>query len=181
MALLTIDPVLHVFNRNVKYEKSDFFYFSNISIFLISIIRFIGLFGKNSTIFNIKNYLIPISITLERTVSIIFWPLFIFKRESVTRENLEPGIRSYFNEMPKHLFPLLSLMLESENIKIGKYTTQKYFLLAFAIIYHLIIEYFIKFENFYIYPMFSNMRYSSRLMTIGMVLLVAVLIHEYTV
>lgn len=186
-ALNTVEPVANLFKLK-KYRrdhsKYEFLFFSNISAVYAGFVVLLGLAKSwipqlNSVLTPVYEFGIPTSISLEMVVVLIFWSLFIFKREWIIRTNLEPGIMPYLREAPKHLFPLIFLLLEKGGQTFEKSNYQRIFFLVFFISYFLIVQALVLFDNgYYIYPFLEHFNMPSMVLLFAVIYAVASVFYE---
>lgn len=183
ISLNTFEPISNLFKPGKfrkKYSTHEFLFFSNIGTIYSAFAVFLGFLKQiYPQITPIYQFVLPTALTLEMVVFLIFWTLFILKRDLVIRTNLNSGIWPYIYESQKHLCPLIMLFIEKGSQVLAKSNYQRIFLLLFAIAYFLILEWLIIYERSYVYPFLENMNLKFRALLFSGIFIASFFIYEF--
>lgn len=183
ISLNTFEPISNLFKPEKfrkKYSTHEFLFFSNIGTIYSAFAVFLGFLKQiYPQITPIYQFVLPTALTLEMVVFLIFWTLFILKRDLVIRTNLNSGIWPYIYESQKHLCPLIMLFIEKGSQVLAKSNYQRIFLLLFAIAYFLIVEWLIIYDRSYIYPFLENMNLKFRALLFSGIFIASFFIYEF--
>lgn len=168
----------------LEFRKNEFFFFTNISLFYTVFCIFTGYLKTKISLFN-EIYLFSLitAFILELLVVFMFWPLF-FIDPSLVKARIPKNknkLKMCFDEFPKHLFPLLVLLIEIQGINIEKRSSHKLFFIVFSTIYFLISEALIVYDDIYLYPLFRKLNTVGRGILFFLVLVISILVYEISI
>lgn len=187
ISISSFKPLTKVIRGNQEIlSKNEYFYFTNLGLFLTITCVVIGLiksfFAQNNILKKFYSFLIPISIVLEICVTIVFWLIFFIDPKLVKEDycNLDGKIDlySYFSEFPKHLFPLIILILEQSGIVFKRDLNHRIFFIVFSICYCSFSEFLIRKHKNYLYPFFKKMNFLGRLTIFSIISICCILFYE---
>lgn len=186
-AILDIEFVSNTYKTKrdkLTFGKHEFFFFTNISLFYTIFCVISGILKHQIGFFKeIYIFSLATAFILEILVVVMFWPLFIAS-PSLVKAYIPSGIpktKLYIKEFPKHLFPLLILLIELQGITIEKRWSHRIFFIIFSIAYFFINEILIAYENLYLYPFFRKLGIYGRGILFLTVLIGCISLYEVSI
>jgi len=170
VSVYSFEPLSNNFKpqiSRIQYTKDDFLFFTNISLFYTTFCVIVGFLKQLAPTLNkLHRFLLPTSIVLEMMVTTFFWILFLINPSLVKKDFNKSGfsLLSLYTEFPKHLFPLLILMIEQAGMKLERMWTHKLFFIGFGIFYGSLSEILIISESNYLYPFFKKFSFKGRIL-----------------
>lgn len=127
--------------------------------------HFLGIFKDiDHKIKRLYDFILPTCITLEIMVTVSFWILFLINPYLVKSDYIpNTTIFGYSYEFPKHLFPLLILLIEQTGLSIERSWSHHLFLICFGFVYGALNESLIIYDQTYLYPFFKKIAFCYRL------------------
>lgn len=162
-------------------EIREFLYFTNIGLLFTVFTVVAGLLPrKNKLIVSIYKFSVPVCFILEILITLIFWPLFLKDPFLVKhRSDFAPGARPrILDELPKHGFPALILLIEQLSINIEKCWRDRAFLFLFGMCYFMMSEVFTQIQRIYLYPFLGTISRFQRFMLFAFISAIGILLYE---
>jgi FAR-17a/AIG1-like protein len=169
-AIFKIELISNVFASESKKEQfgiRESLYLTNLSLFYMIFTVVAGAVHRMSK--RMKSYYLfalSTAVVLEAIVVVQFWGLYLKDPRLVKPKScFENGQRlSAIDELPKHLFPLLILILEKRAIRIKKSMSHRLFLLTVTIVYFSILKIYNIVTDDYLYPFLELLSYPKTFM-----------------
>lgn len=184
ISISSFEPLSNNFRSEidkVPYTKNEFLHFTNISLIYTIFCVFIGLIKDWSPAFNqLYKFILPTSIVLEMMVTLLFWSLFLINPGLVkcTSFRHDGSILSYSGEFPKHLFPLVILLMEQCGMDLRKAWEHRIFLIFFSIAYFILAETLIIRESNYLYPFLRHFTLRGRTLFFTATMITSIVFYE---
>lgn len=185
VSVYSFEPLSNKFKpeiSRVQCTKNDFLYFTNISLFYTAFCVAIGFLTYYfPALESLHKFVLPTSIVLEITVTILFWGLFFINpglvKAGATANKI--SILRLYTEFPKHLFPLITLLIEQSGLKLQRSWQHRLFLILFGIFYGSLSEALIFHESNYLYPFFRVFTFKGRAAIFILSILINILFYEF--
>lgn len=159
----------------------EWLFFTNISLIYTALCVISGFLMNYYAFFNrVYLFLLPTAFILEILVVCMFWPLFTIK-PSLVKSNIAPYPNLfifYLREFPKHLFPLLILLIELQGVNIKKDWAHRHFFIIFLISYFCINELLIHYKKIYLYPFLEALNFISRIVIFFLIGIFCIALYE---
>lgn len=168
IAAYNIEYVSNLFKKKEHQTITDIrdkFFLTNLALLYTIFCVFTGIFRNHHAIFKeLHSFTLPTALVLETIVTVMFWTLFIIDKRLVLRfekyqDSMFPG---YIAECPRHLFPLVVLLLEHMVAVLKKSHFHRIFLFIFAIVYFTINELLISYRGIFLYPFLQYFTFMKR-------------------
>ena len=177
------------YSTNEKYAKIrhpysdlDFLYFTNISLYLTLLTVVIGIIYRYKKSFSsIYNVLLPMALSLEIIVTIMFWSLYMIDPALIKNKNsLLPGYETpIITELGQHLFPVILLSINQRQMKIIYHKFQTLAFITLLIIWYTVVTIIAHQRGKYIYRFMSEIKNDqTRFALFCLFIAIAYLIHR---
>ncbi|KAI4291958.1 hypothetical protein PAPHI01_1240 [Pancytospora philotis] len=183
-SVYSVDVIANPF-KSAAYARAveirEYLYFTNIGLLYTIFAVTVGWVANTSKfIKEAHSFSVATCLILEILVALIFWTLFLIDPFLVkNRSDFVGGARpSIINELPKHAFPLVILLIEKSATKISKCWKHRAFLLGFGIAYYAASEGFIAAEQMYLYPFLRKISPFQRFQLFAALSSFSVLVYE---
>lgn len=185
ISISSFEPLSNSFRSEVNripYTKNEFLHFTSISLFYTIFCVFVGLVKDwNPVLDQLHKFILPTSIVLEMMVTLLFWSLFLTNPSLVKCASFR-GARDivpyYSNEFPKHLFPLIILLMEQSGMDLRRAWKHRIFLIFFSIAYFVLAEALIICESNYLYPFLRYFTFRGRVLFFVAATIASILFYE---
>jgi len=155
-----------------------YLYFTNIALVYTLFCIFLGFMSSKIKRLNpIYEFTLVTAIVLESMVSFCFWILYSIDPGLVKEKWALPT--SFIRECPKHLFPLITLLIEQRNKQFLKSMGHRYFIMIFCVFYYFVIELYSHYSKDFIYPFLKAINIFGRSAVFSGFILIALLIYEF--
>ncbi|KAM0680259.1 hypothetical protein GINT2_001644 [Glugoides intestinalis] len=163
------------------FDISDKCFLTNLALFYTIFCVIAGIFRNYHCFFKeLHAFILPTALVLEVIVTGMFWSLFIIDKKLVMRfdKYKNSPLLSYLSECPRHLFPLLVLLLEHMTAVLRKSPFHKIFLFVFAIVYFTINELLIGYRDIFLYPFLERFTFIQRGLIFASLSGISLLLYE---
>lgn len=166
LELRTIANLSTLFGSQRIEAIKDLLFFTHIGLFYTIFCILTGLFkDSNKTIQMVYEFVLATSVVLEIIITALFWTLFYINPGFVKDEYMKNKTLKvkYLVEMPKHLFPLVILVLELSHLQLHRSPSHKIFFIFFCTSYCLLLEIYFLCTKTFLYPFLGLMNLFCRL------------------
>ncbi|KAI5147999.1 hypothetical protein ENBRE01_0059 [Enteropsectra breve] len=142
------------YSNDLGVMLKEYFFFTNIALcytILVVALGLVGMMWKQTQ--RIYRFTLSTAIVLEIMVTITFWILYLIDPKHVIEDH--DSNSRLIGEFPKHVFPLVILLIEQRGISLAKSGYHRLFIVVFVTIYYLLSELYLHISSGFLYPFFK--------------------------
>ncbi|KAF5140138.1 integral membrane [Vairimorpha ceranae] len=172
-----------------KYYKSlygsKYIFLTNICLYLTVICLLMGILVRHFSVRYIKNFYknsVCVLLPLNGLVTILFWSLYTIDPTLIRDKDFyDRNVRiNIFTDICVHLFPFISLLIETKDIIIQKQRYHLIFYVFFTFFYYMLCLYYSNLNNMWVYPLLGKLSTFNRVVLFGCSTLLAMGLYELT-
>ncbi|WUR04785.1 FAR-17a/AIG1-like protein [Vairimorpha necatrix] len=162
---------------------SKYIFLTNICLYLTVICLLTGIIVRNYKYKELTKFYkhnVSVLLPLNALVTILFWVLYLIDPTLIRDKSFfEQGIKiSLFTDICVHLFPFISLFLESKKLILKRSNIHLTFYIVFTFSYYLLCFYYKNLNQEWVYPILGKISTFYRLTLFGFSALLAMGIYE---
>lgn len=137
------------------YSDIKWLYFTNVALYLTIATVVVGaVYRYREDIFPVYNVMLPMAISFEVIVTIMFWGLYSIDPKLIVNKNsLIPGNETpWIQELGLHLFPLILLIVDQIGVRIVYHKMQTVTQMSALLLWYLVVNIVAHRRGKFIYP-----------------------------